>query len=111
MRPSDKQFLKQQIADGGLDKNLRDCLTRLVNESLVSCALCPGCHERVSFVAPVPTLIVNEEPLDSNDRRHWECVHCGYSDVPAEWIQFLAPASMPLELEIEGDQREGWMLF
>ena len=78
--------------------------------SLVSCTLCPECHEIVSRECEPQTLIDDAFPLDSNEVDWWECGFCGFSQSQAEWSHWFAGVPQSNEIRWEqveqGGQRE-----
>ena len=74
---------------------------------LVQCALCPECKAIVSPDAePYPTLIVVDDPLDSHDLVHWQCLCCGYGDVPAEWVFFAGSPTADFVKSKDGGENQ-----
>ena len=46
---------------------------------------CPGCGEIITMELPIPTLVFDEYPIDSNEVNQWSCVWCNYSDSFNVW--------------------------
>ena len=62
--------------------------------------MCPDCKTIISPETEPATLLYEEHPLDDN-RPHWECAFCGYSQPPSEWTFF---AGYPHKQEMPDNQ-------
>lgn len=61
-----------------------------ITPAMVRCVWCPECHKVLSMhTEPVPTLVVDEDPLDGNGLPEWKCFWCGFSLRPAFWTFFM----------------------